>query len=103
MTRNSLQWRITIPADGNVVLGGIAPALIQWQTPTHPALNMKNIDCTLIRLEGFHAEATRATTLLESLGLQQDVRVSRVSNVTNPYLVAHIGTPQGTRIIGAPN
>jgi hypothetical protein len=103
MTRGSLQWRITVPADGSRPLVGIAPALIEWQTSAHPALNMKDAGCSLFQLEAFHADAMRVSILLGSLGLQHTVRVSPLSSSEDPYLVAHISTPNGMRTIGAPD
>ena len=37
MQRGDLQWLITIPDDGKPLMGGTAPALIEWKTGPHPA------------------------------------------------------------------
>ena len=103
MTRGSLQWRITVPADGSRPLGGVAPALLEWQAADHPALNMRNTGCSLFRLEAFHAEVARVSALLGILGLHRAVRVLPLSSSEAPYLLAHISTPNGMRTIGAPN
>ncbi len=103
MTRGSLQWRITVPADGSQPLGGVAPALIEWQAADHPALNMRSTGCSLLRLEVFHGEVRRISVLLGILGLQQAVQVLPLACSEGPYLLAHISTPNGMRTIGVPN
>jgi hypothetical protein len=37
--RGALRWRITVPDDGQLQLGGALPSLIQWDSP-HPAHTM---------------------------------------------------------------
>ena len=37
MSRGNFRWLITVPDDGKLALGGLAPTLIQWRSPTHPA------------------------------------------------------------------
>lgn len=103
MTRGSLQWRITVPTDGRQPLGGVAPALIEWQAAEHPALKMRNTGCSLLRLEAFHADEMRVCALFGILGLEQAVQVLTLSSSEDPYLLAHINTPNGVRTIGAPN
>ena len=36
MTRGDLSWRLTIPPDGSVPLGGARPLLIRWAARTRP-------------------------------------------------------------------
>ena len=40
MSRGTLNWLITIPADGCVPLSGCAPALIEWHADVHPAAGL---------------------------------------------------------------
>ena len=49
MRRASLNWLITIPQDGSLPLHGIAPTLIQWQNGPHPASNLQDQGCSLVR------------------------------------------------------
>jgi hypothetical protein len=102
MSRGSLNWLITIPADGKLPLGGVAPALIEWHVPVHPATRMRETGCSLARLELFHPEPPRITALLGSLGLESAVHVSGLSSSDCPCLIAHIKTPTGVRTIGPP-
>jgi hypothetical protein len=103
MSRGALNWLISVPPDGSLTLGGVAPALIEWQVPAHPASNMKDMGCSLAQLEIFHTEPDRVTALLDLLGLQQSVQMWGLPSSDSPHLVAHVNTPHGVRTIGAPN
>jgi len=103
MTRGALHWLITIPADGSLPLDGIAPTLIEWQAEPHPAAKLEDLGLSLAKLELFHPEPDRITSLLKSIDCQGPVSVSPVPKGAAPYLVAHINTPQGLRTLSAPN
>jgi hypothetical protein len=102
MSRGALNWLITVPSDGSLPLGGVAPALIEWQVPAHPASRMQDVGCSLVRIELFYPEPKRLLALLGALGLQKPVHVSEIAAAASPFLLAHIRTPHGVRIIGAP-
>lgn len=102
MTRDMLRWLITITPDGALLLDGIAPALIEWQTDTHPAAKLEDQGLSLTGLELFHPEPARISRLLESLDLEGPVSVSPVSSDSRPRLVAHINTPVGIRLLSVP-
>jgi hypothetical protein len=97
MTRGALNWLITIPADGSVPGDGVAPALIQWQTDTHPASRLEDAGLSLAMLEVFHPEPARMAKLLASIGLDGPVSLRETENGAPPRLVAHINTPRGLR------
>lgn len=99
MSRGALNWLITIPADGRVPLDGVAPALIEWHTPAHPAHGLPDQGLSLARLDIHHPDPTRVTRLLQSLALQAPVSVQACSAGTAPHLVAHIDTAQGRRVL----
>ena len=99
MSRDELNWLITIPADGSLPFGGTAPALIEWKTQSHPATKLQDAGCALVRLEAFHPEASRLSALLRSISLQSEVTVSSLSPGSRPYLVARVRTPNGMKII----
>ena len=93
MSRGNLEWLITIPDDGRLALDGLAPALIQWRSKTHPGGTLKDMGCSLLRLEGFHPRPDAVTDLLKSIGFQGELAVSK----GEPRLVAHVRTPSGVR------
>ena len=103
MQRGSLTWLITIPADGSVPGDGVAPAILQWQTPSHPALHLQDKQLTLARLEIHHPEPARIERLLDSIQLIAPVQVLPVPEGALPGLVAHINTPHGIRVLSGLN
>jgi hypothetical protein len=101
MSRGSLNWLITVPSDGSLPLMGAAPALIEWNeanTPAHPASALKDFGCSLIALEVFHPEPSRVQAVLGAIKFSGPVHVRKLP-VSQPYLVAHIQTPHGTRTL----
>ncbi len=102
MRRDDLHWRITIPADGLPPLGGVAPALIQWQTADHPAATLEDHGLLLVKLELFHPDPDRIRRLLKSLELADPFSVSPTARGDAPHVVAHIDTPQGFRLLPPP-
>lgn len=101
MTRDSLHWKITVPSAGRMPLNGVAPALIQWAAPPHPASRMQDLGCTLVRLEAFHPEPQRIQSLLEAIGFEARLDVLPLDPGGSPHLVAHIATPHGLRSLGS--
>lgn len=101
MERSALQWLITIPDDGRLRLGGLAPALIQWLTPRHPAAGLDDRGCVLTRLEARTPEPAPVQALLAALGMDGAVAVSALPAAGQaPRLVAHVQTPVGPRVLG---
>ena len=101
MTRGALNWLITIPCDGSLPLDGVAPTLIEWHNGPHPAKNLQDQGCSLVRLEGLHQQAGKVSDLLQSTGFQGDFFVYPVAPGERPGLVAHIRTPGGLRVLRA--
>jgi hypothetical protein len=97
MSRGQLNWLITIPKDGSLPLHGLAPTLIQWPAETHPTNTLQDVGCSLIRLEGFHPQAEKVSSVLESIGFEGNFSVSSLPPGELPYLVVHIQTPAGPR------
>ena len=99
MSRGDLHWRITIPEDGSLPLGGVVPAVIQWQD-VHPADTLQEFGCSLLRLKGVHPEAEKVSEVLQSIGFQGDFFVSPPASGEEPYLLAYIQTPTGQQELG---
>lgn len=57
MTRNTLNWLITMRPDGRLPLEGAAPSLIQWSTLEHPAATLVESGCVLLGLEVRHPQS----------------------------------------------
>lgn len=99
MRRGTLDWLITIPEDGSLPLGGLAPALIEWSSAAHPASMLIDHHLRLAKLELFSPQPERIERLLRALEIAAPVQV-RPGPVA--CLVAHIATPQGIRLLSSP-
>ena len=98
MSRGDLNWLISIPEDGSMPFDGVAPSLIQWQSPQHPASRLEDRGCSLVSLKGFHPDAARINDLLRHLGCASEIYVEEDQRA---HLVAEIQTPHGLRTLGA--
>lgn len=100
MSRGALDWRITVPADGSLPLGGAAPTLIQWDTAAHPAATLSDQGCTLVALELQHPEPARVQAVLDRLGLAEPTVALSLRSAPTPGLLAQVRTPTGLRTLG---
>ncbi len=101
MTRGAREWRITIPSDGALPMGGAAPMLIEWRSPPRTAaLDLPDSGCSLAALTVRHAIPGDVSRLLEAFGLDGVAGVlpdSGISGGGASRLVAEIVTPDGVR------
>jgi hypothetical protein len=65
-----LQWQITVRSDGQRLMDGCLPTLIQWGD-THPAASMPESGVTLQSLDLRHPDATALRAACDRLGLAQ--------------------------------
>jgi hypothetical protein len=100
MSRGALNWHITLPADGSLPLEGAGPALIEWETESHPAAHLPDHGLSLVRLDIAHPHPERVARLSASLALDAPVKVLPAPPGSPARLVAHIQTPQGLRQLG---
>ena len=88
-TRGLLEWQITIRPDGQRLLAGTLPTLIEWGA-THPAAGMGESGVTLHSLQAQHPQATQLRAAAEALGLE---RIQLRQGPAN--LCATLDTPRG--------
>jgi hypothetical protein len=90
MQRDALQWRIAVPENGRLEMGGILPNVIQWPEGVHPANNLPQQGIVLRRLSICAPCAT-----LDQLGAYfNDARLSFIERVA-PGLGLELQTPAG--------
>ncbi|UCH46618.1 MAG: VOC family protein [Betaproteobacteria bacterium] len=100
MSRGELNWLITFTSDGSLLLGGIAPALIEWQGTFHPSQKLRDEGCKLLAVELHHSEPARVERLLQSIDLDTGrIRVVESGSTTSPHIVAEIETRQGVKTL----
>ncbi|MGE8143940.1 VOC family protein [Pseudomonas frederiksbergensis] len=103
MTRGSLSWQISIPADGSLPLKGLAPTLIQWEQTPHPASAMLDQGCELVVLDIFDPDPERIRALLTAINFSGPVHLHELAATSAPYLLAHIQTPTGLKTLPVSN
>jgi hypothetical protein len=84
-----LQWQITVRPDGQRLMNGTLPTLIQWG-PTHPAQSMPDSGITLSSLTVQHPQAAELQAAYAAIGLQGIGIQSGTAN-----LIATLQTPRG--------
>lgn len=88
-----LQWQIAVRDDGQRLLGGCLPTLIQWGA-VHPAQSMPESSLTLQQLRLSHPQSGLLSAALQAIGLH-GVQVDS----GDASLVAEIGTPLGDKTL----
>jgi hypothetical protein len=96
LSRDELNWLMTIPEDGSLPINEGGPALIEWKTDTHPATKLRDQGLSFIELQIYNPEADRIESLLDAIKLAGDVKVFKSKE---SKMVALINTPGGTRVL----
>ncbi|WP_238347707.1 VOC family protein [Comamonas piscis] len=91
--RGLLAWQIGLRPDGQRLLQGLLPTLIEWGDQ-HPAANLADKGVTLQQLQLLHPDADALQTALQALGLDGNPAL-QVAQASAPALVAHLHTPRG--------
>jgi hypothetical protein len=94
LARGDLRWRMAVPADGVLPLGGAFPALIAWDGPAHPVQRLPDVGARLARLTIAHPQAGALRAALA--GRLHDPRIAVVDG-PRLALSAQIATPLGLR------
>ncbi len=95
LQRGDLRWRMAVPPSGILPFDNCAPALIQWQTQTHPATCLKPSGVRLRRLTISHPEGDALGALMHPY--LSDDRISIEQGEAG--LNAAFETPHGPRQI----
>jgi hypothetical protein len=96
MSRNGLNWLITIRSDGSRPEGGLLPALIEWPEGVHPAASLPYCGVTLKILELRSTSRERIEAALASIGLNKAKAGIRViQDQFKSGLRAYFDTPRG--------
>ncbi|MCF6191008.1 MAG: VOC family protein [Cocleimonas sp.] len=97
MSRGETDWLITIPKDGSLPVNEGAPALIQWQTESHPATAFIDHGLSLLKLQIIHPEPKRLLAFMKSINLKYFDENVEVLQGDTVKMRAYIDTPQGLK------
>ena len=76
MTRDNLEWMLTIPEDGRLVEDGLLPGLIQWPGSRNPANKLPESGIRLDRLILQHSQPDAIAQIIDQLGIDGPIEVS---------------------------
>ena len=76
MTRDNLEWMLTIPEDGGLVEDGLLPGLIQWPGSRNPANKLPESGIRLNRLILQHSQPDAIAQIIDQLGIDGPIEVS---------------------------
>lgn len=95
-SRADLRWRMAVPRDGKLPFAGLFPALMQWDSPAHPAPRLTDQSARLVALE---LHAPRAEALSAALApLIQDPRITIIP-APEALMRVTIATPAGNVVL----
>jgi hypothetical protein len=92
VARGKFRWKIGVPHDGHLAVGGISPTIIQWFSD-HPADVLPDAGCRLESLVLRNPEAPSILHALRFAGLAAEDPVQ--AHHEGVGLEAHIRTPRG--------
>ncbi len=90
--RGDRTWRLTVPTDGSLPIGGLLPAFIEWSPGPHPSTGQQDLGVTLKRVHLRHPEPAALFATLKALG------VDHLADVHDgpAALSFELDTPNGT-------
>ncbi|GKT25465.1 VOC family protein [Acidovorax sp. SUPP3334] len=92
-----LQWQITVRPDGQRLMGGCLPTLIQWGD-RHPCYSLPASGVQLQSLQLNHPDAPALAAACAAIGFSAQIAVSPAAA---PGLQALLSTPSGPVTLGA--
>ena len=92
LSRGDFSWRLTVPKDGSLRMGGLLPAFIQWSAGPHPSSAQQDLSVRLEKVRLTHPNPAKLAAILKSL------QVDHLAEVTNGdiSLSFELNTPKGT-------
>lgn len=97
LSRNNLHWKFALPEDGRLLASGMLPYIIEWETDIHPAAQMTDCQCRLVKLAIYHPCSNWLHSILHSIDAENLVTLYSLPPNTTPYLKATIKTPTGLK------
>ncbi|WP_298973143.1 VOC family protein [uncultured Roseobacter sp.] len=94
-TRGDRSWRLTVPRDGSLPMGGLLPAFIEWSPGPHPSTGQQDLGVTLEQIQLSHPDPDALTKMLEALNVDHLADVQE-----GPAALSFaLNTPKGSVIL----
>lgn len=94
-TRGDRSWRLTVPKDGHLPMGGLLPAFIEWSPGPHPSTGQQDLGVTLEVVDLAHPNPDELTSILKALSVDHLAKVS----AGEAALSFGLNTPKGPAVI----
>lgn len=75
-TRGDRSWRLTVPKDGSLPMGGLLPAFIEWSPGPHPSTGQQDLGVRLETVQLSHPDPDHLRGILKALQVDHLAQVS---------------------------
>ena len=72
LSRDSMNWKVTVPPDGKLIDNGILPILIEWNKDLHPSKKLSNSSVSLNKISLYHQDPKKIKKIISNL-IQSDL------------------------------
>lgn len=76
-TRGERSWRLTVPKDGSLPMGGLLPAFIEWSPGPHPSTGQQNLGVALDKVQLSHPDPDALNAILKALSVDHLAQVTK--------------------------
>lgn len=94
-TRGARSWRLTVPKDGSLPMGGLLPAFIEWSPGAHPSTAQQDLGVRLSAVHLSHPDPDALCAILRRLGVDHLAQIVEGHGA----LSFELETPNGTVVI----
>lgn len=94
-TRGERSWRLTVPADGHLPMGGLLPAFIEWSPGPHPSTGQQDLGVTLDKVQLSHPDPGALSDILKTLSVDHLAEISK----GDAALSFALNTPKGKVVL----
>lgn len=94
-TRGDRSWRLTVPKDGHLPMGGLLPAFIEWSPGPHPSTGQQDLGVTLDKVQLTHPNPDELSAILKTLQVDHLAEV----RIGDPSLSFAVNTPDGAVVL----
>jgi len=94
LSRDSMNWKVTVPPDGKLIDNGILPILIEWNKDQHPSKKLSDSSVSLNKISLYHQDPKRIKKIISNL-IQSDF----IQVLEGPPKIELILTTQNGKII----
>ena len=93
--RGDRTWRLTVPKDGSLPMGGLLPAFIEWSPGPHPSTGQQDLGISLSKVKLTHPEPAKLRALMAEMNVDHLAEISEGPQA----LSFEVETPSGTVVL----